>query len=590
MAIRDLFFRITAKDETAAGFAAVKRNMKDVEGASRALRDRLGDVGRSARNIGAGLTVGITAPILLGLRQTLSLYQVQEKAEAQVAQAIRQTGAAAGFTAAQLFEQASALQELSAVGDETILADVTAQLLTFGNISGDVFRRAQVAALDLSATLGSNLRSQTIQLGKALNDPVKGISALGKAGIQFSEDQKGVIASLVETGRVAEAQGVILDEIAAFYGGQAAASAGTLTGQITALNNAWGDLLEQFGAIVAELLPPLIAGLRDVIAGFQATPEPVKRLIVAGAGLAAIVGPLTAALGLLAIGIGAVGAPVAVAIAAITALTAAAAAFWPEIEAGAAVVAESVAAIVAGVEAAGRAAVETVRAWVAEVWAVIRDGFGRVADFVDGVARRITDAWAFVYDEVVGNSSVPDLVDGVLAEFKRLDRGAAGQAEATAETVAGTFEELRDTVAGALADVVRSGDFTARGLAGVVRGIGAQVAGRASSRAIDLLSGLAVNAIGGALGGGGATSAPGGLPRFNEGADFTVGGRGGIDRNLVAFMATRGERVTVTPKGGGAGPAVNVTIQTPNPEAFAASRGQVSATIARAVARGQRNL
>ena len=70
-----------------------------------------------------------------------------------------------------------------------------------------------------------------------------------------------------------------------------------------------------------------------------------------------------------------------------------------------------------------------------------------------------------------------------------------------------------------------------------------------------------------------------------------VGGAGGLDRNLVAFKATAGERVTVTPEGGAAAPApVVVNIHTPDPRAFEAARGQVAADIARAVAKGQRRI
>lgn len=584
MAIRDLLFRISAKDETAAAFAAVKTNMRGVEGAARGLRDQLETVGKSARNIGAGLSAAVTAPILLGLRKSVGLYQVQERAEAKVAQAVRQTGAAAGFTAQQLLAEAGALQELSAVGDETVLADVTAQLLTFGNVSGDVFRRAQVAALDLSATLGSNLRAQTIQLGKALNDPIKGISALGEAGIQFSVQQREVIKSLVETGRVAEAQGVILDEISAFYGGQAAASAGTLTGQIKALSAAWGDLLEQFGKIVAELLPPLIAGLRELIAGFQATPEPVKRLIVAGAGLAAVVGPLTAGLGLLTLGIGAIGAPVAGAIAAVAALGAALAVFWPEVQAGYQAVVATVNSAIAAVEAAYQRAAEFTRRLWSEMLGVITEKIGEATEYVRGKVAAIAGFFEDLYVEVVGNSSVPDLVDGVLAEFKRLDRGAVGQAEDTTGRIGGLFEELGREVVGALDEMVRQGDFSLGGLGRGLLGVGSSIAGRIAGRGVDYLSGLAGDALGGLFGGGFS------LPAFNTGADFTVGGRSGVDRNLVAFMATKGERVTVTPRGQSAGGAVVVNISTPSPEAFAASRAQVSATIAKAVSRGQRVL
>jgi hypothetical protein len=216
--LRDLFFRISAKDETGAAFASVKKNLSGVDGAARTVRDRFKSFGRAAGAAGAAASVGSVA-VLAGLRDSLRLYQVQEKAEVAVATAVKQTGAAAGFAADALYRQAGALQELTSIGDESILADVTAQLLTFGNVSGDVFKRAQLAALDLSATLGSNLRAQTIQLGKALNDPVKGLSALSEAGITFTETQRNIVKAMVEAGEVAKAQNYILDEIAKFYGG-----------------------------------------------------------------------------------------------------------------------------------------------------------------------------------------------------------------------------------------------------------------------------------------------------------------------------------------------------------------------------------
>lgn len=646
MAIRDLFFRISAKDDTSEAFAAVGRKLKDVDGAARSMMDRLESAGRSMRNVGGVMTAAVSAPLALAARSMLAAFQGAEKAQKQLEQAIRTTGGAAGFTAAELSKHAASLQEMSSIDGDAILADVTNQLLTFGSISGDVFLRAQTAALDLSATLGSNLRSQTIQLGKALNDPVKGLSALGDAGIQFTEQQKAVIKGLVETGRVAEAQGVILDEIAAFYGGQASASAASLTGQLAALSNAWGDLQEQFGAIIAEFLPLVIAGLRSVIAAVQEMPAPMQRFVVIGGLLAAALGPAIAALGLFALGITAVGAPVALAIAGVAALAAGVAAFWPEITAAATAVRDGFGAAVTGLQGMAAAAVAHVQSMVAGflaanpqlvalydtvsgvfddmatavgdagrdakaavadmvqgIWSYLTNGFDKAKVYVQQTVEDIAASFKWLYDDVVGHSTVPDLVDGVLDEFVRMDRGAGEGAKDTAGTVSEVFDNLGAQVVRSFETMARDGEFSLRGLAQAAMGIGSSIAGGIANKGVGLLADMAGTALSGyamSAFGGASTAAPAGwtpqsassfgLPKLNEGADFTVGGRGGIDRNLVSFMATRGERVSVTPRNGGGGAGVTVNIQTPSPEAFHKSRAQIAATVSRAAARGNRNL
>jgi len=83
------------------------------------------------------------------------------------------------------------------------------------------------------------------------------------------------------------------------------------------------------------------------------------------------------------------------------------------------------------------------------------------------------------------------------------------------------------------------------------------------------------------------------LPGRNEGADFMVGGTGGVDKNVVAFRASRGERVQVTPAGkasqGQGGGTVVFNISTPDVEGFRRSESQMAARAQRMLARGQRN-
>lgn len=167
----------------------------------------------------------------------------QEQAFAQLEQGIISTDNAVGISAKNLAKYASDLQGVSTFGDEDIIQAMS-QLVTFTNITGEEFKRTTAAALDLSTRMDGDLKGSVVQLGKALNDPVANLSALSKSGIQFSEDQKDLIKTLVESGRQAEAQRVILSELERQFGGSAKAARETFGGAITGLNNAFGDLLE----------------------------------------------------------------------------------------------------------------------------------------------------------------------------------------------------------------------------------------------------------------------------------------------------------------------------------------------------------
>lgn len=76
------------------------------------------------------------------------------------------------------------------------------------------------------------------------------------------------------------------------------------------------------------------------------------------------------------------------------------------------------------------------------------------------------------------------------------------------------------------------------------------------------------------------------------GGDYVLGGAGGTDSQLVGFHGTPGERVSISPPGkasGGATIYAPITIVTPNPSAFNASRGQISSDMARMLQRAQRD-
>jgi hypothetical protein len=150
---------------------------------------------------------------------SLKAFDQEQKAIAKVRQAIKSTNKAAQLDLKELEITATELQKNTIFGNEAILNNATAQLLTFTNIVGKNFLRTQEVALDVATVLDTTgdgtarLKDVSIQLGKALNDPVRNLSALSRAGIQFSEGQIKIIKELSNTNQLAEAQSLILDEL-----------------------------------------------------------------------------------------------------------------------------------------------------------------------------------------------------------------------------------------------------------------------------------------------------------------------------------------------------------------------------------------
>ena len=259
--------------------------------------------GRNMQRTGKSLTRNLTLPIAAMGTASVIAFDKQAKAIAQVEAGIKSTGQAAGFTSEELQKMASDLQNKTIFGDEEILQNATAQLLTFTNIAGDQFIRTQQAALDLATKLDGDLKTASIQLGKALNDPVANLAALGKSGIQFSTSQKEVIKSLAESGRLAEAQTIILDELNNQYGGAAEAAAQAGLGSFQQLKNQLGDLSEEFGKLILENIEPFKRSIQTLIDRLRGLTDEQRQTIIQFAGYAAVVGPAILIIGKLATGI-----------------------------------------------------------------------------------------------------------------------------------------------------------------------------------------------------------------------------------------------------------------------------------------------
>lgn len=202
--------------------------------------------------------VNLTAAGAIALTTSALKYSVDQAIESQNVHAqlnavLESTGQAAGMTAEDIDAMATQLSMLSAVEDDAIVAGANV-MLTFTRIGQQVFPDAMEAALNLSKAMGQDLQSSAVQVGKALNDPLTGMTALQRVGVTFTQDQEDMIKTLQESGDVMGAQKVVLEELNKEFGGSAAAAADTYAGKLQKLNNTVGNLAEKIGG-------PLIDGL-----------------------------------------------------------------------------------------------------------------------------------------------------------------------------------------------------------------------------------------------------------------------------------------------------------------------------------------
>ena len=186
----------------------------------------------------------------------LKAAEEQQKVLSQLDSILRSTGHAANITSIQLDSMAKGLAGVTRFGDEAIHS-VEKLLLTFTNIKDDVFPDALALTLDMAEAFGTDASSAAIQLGKALNDPAKGFTALRRIGVSFTGTQEKMIKNFVKTGDVAAAQKVILEELKNEFGG-IAQNAGTLATRMALLSEAWGDFQERLGESLEPLLMPVL--------------------------------------------------------------------------------------------------------------------------------------------------------------------------------------------------------------------------------------------------------------------------------------------------------------------------------------------
>lgn len=273
----ELAVRLTLKD-------GLTGPLRSATGAIGNFEQRTGLLSKGVRNladnamrlgvVGFGL---LTTQVKFGLDSLRELENVMAQTEAVIAS----TGGVAGLSADQIRAMAVELENLTTVDDKAIQSAQNL-LLTFKEVGADIFPEATLAVINLSTAMGQDLDQAAVQVGKALNDPISGLTALRRVGIQFTDAQEAQIKSLVRANDLLGAQSIILEELESQFGGSAARAANTFDGRMRRI----GDAVEDAQMALATGFLPVIEKVADRLGSFVSDPANLDRIARFGETLA----------------------------------------------------------------------------------------------------------------------------------------------------------------------------------------------------------------------------------------------------------------------------------------------------------------
>lgn len=281
-------WKLVAEDQASATFNKVARAQEEVAKSSSSMTKRVNESSSSWSDIAKGVFAGGVAlnaarKAFDFLKNTMmdSVAQAEEyqRVQGQLEAVLRSTAGAAGITQSELNDMADSMANFAQGGSEAINS-LQGILLTFTGITKENFEATTMAALDMATSLNSGvlptaeqLKGQAIQLGKALNSPKEGLTALTRVGVVFTEEQKKTIKTMQDAGDVAGAQRVILEELAKEYGGSASAAANTFQGRVVALTNSIDDAKKLIGQAFLPTLSMLTGDMVDATGKIKVNDE-----------------------------------------------------------------------------------------------------------------------------------------------------------------------------------------------------------------------------------------------------------------------------------------------------------------------------
>ena len=180
-----------------------------------------GSMATKAFNLAKGAMLGLTLAAIRYIPVLAQMGAESRKADIQIKfmlENMQGISKATDATVKRMNAYAQSVNLATGIDDEQVKA-VQRKLLVFKAVRksademGGAFDRATSAAIDLAAGGFGDMEANAIKLGRMLENPIANLTALNRAGITFTETEKRKITELQTSGKLLEAQDIILKSV-----------------------------------------------------------------------------------------------------------------------------------------------------------------------------------------------------------------------------------------------------------------------------------------------------------------------------------------------------------------------------------------
>lgn len=261
------------------------KGMRDAGGATLSF----GDIAKRGIGIAVGAFATLATALFTVLPNFIKMGEEARKSELRLQNITKQMGLFGKSTEAVTSRISKYAEKISfATGvDDELVRSAESILMTFKEVGksankvGGNFDRATMAAVDLAAAGFGEVESNAIQLGKALQDPITGLTALRRAGVTFTQAEQDQIAALVQANDLYGAQSMVLSAIEKQVGGTAEATA-SATDKMSAKFESIGETLSEALLPAVDEIAGAMTDWLDSVEGKKAVEDITNQLLAFG--------------------------------------------------------------------------------------------------------------------------------------------------------------------------------------------------------------------------------------------------------------------------------------------------------------------
>jgi hypothetical protein len=244
---------------------ALEHKAKEAHVGFHGLGEKVRELGGELKGLALGaLGIGSMFAGFEFIKTSKEAFDKLEESVTKVETALESTRGAAQLSMQELTKGAKEVAGTTLFSRASIM-DAQSMLLTFTSIRGEIFNKTIPAITDFATRFNMDLPEAAKTLGKALNDPLRGMTRLQRQGVVFSNAQKETIKQFMATGQVARAQQVILSELSTEFGGLAHAMTQTDEGKLKMEAKRLDNFKLSVGELTSKFLVSLIPAFNKVV-------------------------------------------------------------------------------------------------------------------------------------------------------------------------------------------------------------------------------------------------------------------------------------------------------------------------------------